>query len=126
MLNLLQHPIPLALVAAVPGAIHGWLNGAKKSPWRGVSDAITAMIFAAAIAELYTPPDKPVIALLIGLVAGRTGAKVLEALEEAMPRAAKNLLEDWARRLLGLPPSSGETYTEDDDAEDTRNTDQEN
>lgn len=119
----LQHPIPLALLAAVPGAIHGWLNGAKKSPWRGVSDAITAMIFAAAIAELYTPNDKPVIALLIGLVAGRTGAKVLEALEEAMPRAAKNLLEDLARRFLGLPPSSGETYMEDDDAEDATDED---
>lgn len=123
----LQHPISLSLIAAIPGAIHGGISGAKKSWGRGVSDALTALIFAAAIAELLTPKEHPIAALLIGLVAGRTGAKALEALEQLVPDLVRELAMGWARRMVGsqgmedTQPMPKEVFLEeDDDAEDAR------
>lgn len=131
-LELFKTPIALALIAAIPGAIHGYVDGSKTSRWRGLSDAITALIFAVAVTELFTPKDKPIVALLIGLIAGRTGAYALDAIHELVPDLVQTLAMGWAKRIVGSQgmgdtqpmPKEDLLPEEDYDAEDARYTDE--
>lgn len=122
----IQHPVTLAVIAAIPGAIHGFFAGRQRALWRGVSDALTAIIFAVVVAELFTPDDKPVVALLIGLVAGRTGSRALQAVEELVPDVVETIVMGWAKKVSGnsyeaqdtAPLEPHELIEGDEDAED--------
>ena len=99
-------PMLLSLIGAVPGAVRGWALGKKQSCWRGLSDALVGLVFAAAVADWLTPKDKPTVSLLIGLIAGATGARALDAVGDLAPDFVRDIGLAWARKVIGLPPAS--------------------
>lgn len=90
----------LAMIGAVPGAVRGWARR-KRDFLGGFSDALIGLVLAASIADWLTPPDKPAVALLVGLVAGMVGAPAIDAAHELVPGFMRELAMGWARRLVG-------------------------
>lgn len=104
--TLLSLPMLLAVLGAVPSSIRGWLR--RKRDWAGgLSDALIGIVLAASIADWLTPPDKPAVALLVGLVAGMMGAPAIDAAHEMTPAFVRRLFLNWARDFVRRADSAG-------------------
>lgn len=116
-------PMLLSLIGAVPGAVRGWALGKKQGCWRGLSDALVGLVFAAAVADLLTPKGKPTVSLLIGLIAGATGARALDAVGDLAPDFVRDIGLTWARKIVGLPPAPAAVPHADEAPHETKEQD---
>ena len=99
-------PVVLAVVGAIPSAIRGWAKR-KRDVIGGLSDALIGVVLAASIADWLTPPDKPAVALLVGLVSGMVGAPAIDAAHEMTPQFVRKLALGWARKLVAEADGHG-------------------
>src|SRR5574337_158737 len=98
----LQSPVLMAIAGAVVGGLRaGVMSWRKNGKARAVSDALIGLVFAVALADWLTPPSYPKLAALIGLLAGSTGAKALDAFFELAPEFVRELALGWARKITG-------------------------
>ena len=100
--TLLASPLPLACLGALPGCLRAYARARKTSgSARAASDALIGLVFAASLADWLTPTGYPKLALLIGLLAGMTGARALDAFFELAPELLRELAMGWIRRQFG-------------------------
>lgn len=98
----LQSPVLLAIAGAVAGGLRaGVMSWRKNGKLRAFSDGLIGMVFAVGMADWLTPPAYPKAAALIGLLAGTTGARALDAAFELVPEFLRELLIGWARKATG-------------------------
>ena len=98
----LASPSLLALAGAVAGGMRaGILSLRTNGKWRALSDALIGVVFALSMADWLTPPSYPKLAALIGLLAGTTGARALDAASELVPEFLRELALGWARKITG-------------------------
>lgn len=98
----LQSPVLLAIAGALVGGLRsGVMSWRKNGKARAVSDALIGVVFAVGMADWMTPPADPRLAALIGLLAGTTGARALDAASELMPEFLRELALGWARKVTG-------------------------
>lgn len=97
----LKEPIFLALIGATPGALRGLAASGKLGVLRALSDVLIGLISAASVADWLTPEGKPMTALLIGMVAGMVGARMLDALYAIAPEFVREYAMSLARRKGG-------------------------
>lgn len=98
----LQSPVLLAIAGAVAGGLRaGVMSWRKNGKLRAFSDALIGIVFAVGMADWLTPPAYPKAAALIGLLAGTTGARALDAFFELAPEFVRELALGWARRITG-------------------------
>lgn len=98
----LASPLWLAVLGAMVGGFRaGIMSWRKNGPARAFSDGLIGVVFAMAMAEWVTPPAYPKLAALIGLLAGTTGARALDAFFELVPEFIRELALGWARRMTG-------------------------
>ena len=96
----LQSPVLLAIAGALVGGLRsGVMSWRKNGKARAVSDALIGVVFAVGMADWLTPPSYPKAAAVIGLLAGTTGARALDATAELMPSVVR---EFWRELVLGL------------------------
>ena len=93
----------LGLIGAIPGGARAYVlsRAGGHGHARALSDVGIGMIFAASVAEIFTPDAYPASALLVGLLAGLVGGKSLDVLFELVPEVARTIALGWARRLVG-------------------------
>lgn len=95
-------PLWLALAGAVVGGMRaGVMSWTKNGFWRALTDGLIGVVFALSMADWLTPPKYPKLAALIGLLAGTTGARALDAAFELVPEFLRELLIGWARKATG-------------------------
>ena len=93
-------PLWLALAGAVVGGMRaGVMSWTKNGFWRALTDGLIGVVFAVGMAEWLTPPSYPKAAAVIGLLAGTTGARALDATSELVPSVVR---EFWRELVLGL------------------------
>lgn len=98
----LQSTVQLAIAGALVGGLRaGVMSWRKNGKARAVSDALIGVVFAVGMADWLTPPSYPKLAALIGLLAGTTGARALDAASELVPEFLRELLIGWARKATG-------------------------
>ena len=98
----LASPTMLSIAGAVAGGMRaGILSLKTHGKWRALSDGLIGIVFAVAMADWLTPPAYPRLAALIGLLAGTTGARALDAASELMPEFLRELALGWARKVTG-------------------------
>ena len=96
----LQSPVLLAIAGALVGGLRsGVMSWRKNGKARAVSDALIGVVFAVGMADWLTPPSYPKAAAVIGLLAGTTGARALDATSELVPSVVR---EFWRELVLGL------------------------
>ncbi len=95
-------PLWLALAGAVVGGMRaGVMSWRANGGWRAFVDGLIGVIFAMSMADWLTPPHYPKLAGVIGLLAGTTGARALDAFFELAPEFVRELALGWARRITG-------------------------
>ena len=93
-------PMLLSLAGAVVGGMRaGVMSWTKNGFWRELTDGLIGVVFALSMADWLTPPSYPKLAALIGLLAGTTGARALDAVFELVPEFMRELLIGWARKV---------------------------
>ena len=93
-------PLWLALAGAVVGGMRaGVMSWTKNGFWRALTDGLIGVVFAVGMADWLTPPSYPKAAAVIGLLAGTTGARALDATSELVPGVVR---EFWRELVLGL------------------------
>lgn len=93
-------PLLMALFGAVVGGMRaGVMSWTKNGFWRALTDGLIGVVFALSMADWLTPPQYPKLAALIGLLAGTTGARALDATAELVPSVVR---EFWRELVLGL------------------------
>ena len=93
-------PMLLSLAGAVVGGMRaGVMSWTKNGFWRALTDSLIGVVFALSMADWLTPPSYPKLAALIGLLAGTTGARALDAVFELVPEFMRELLIGWARKV---------------------------
>ena len=98
----LQSTVQLAIAGALVGGLRaGVMSWRKNGKARAVSDALIGVVFAVSMADWLTPPSYPKLAALIGLLAGTTGARALDAASELVPEFVRELALGWARKITG-------------------------
>src|SRR5574337_81171 len=98
--HFMQSPVLLAIAGAVAGGLRaGVMSWRKNGKARAFSDGLIGIIFAVGMADWLTPPAYPKAAALIGLLAGTTGARALDATAELVPSVVR---EFWLELVLGL------------------------
>lgn len=98
----LQSPVLLAIAGALVGGLRsGVMSWRKNGKARAVSDGLIGVVFSVALADWLTPPSYPKLAALIGLLAGSTGARALDAFFELAPEFVRELALGWARKITG-------------------------
>lgn len=98
----LQSTVQLAIAGALVGGLRaGVMSWRKNGKARAVSDALIGVVFAVGMADWLTPPSYPKLAALIGLLAGTTGARALDAASELVPEFVRELALGWARKITG-------------------------
>ncbi len=98
----LQSPVLLAIAGALVGGLRsGVMSWRKNGKARAVSDGLIGVVFAVGMADWLTPPSYPKAAAVIGLLAGTTGARALDAFFELAPEFVRELALGWARRITG-------------------------
>ncbi len=98
----LQSPVLLAIAGAVAGGLRaGVMSWLKNGKARAFSDGLIGVVFAVGMADWLTPPAHPKAAAVIGLLAGTTGARALDAASELVPEFVRELAMGWARRITG-------------------------
>ena len=96
----LQSPVLLAIAGALVGGLRsGVMSWRKNGKARAFSDGLIGVVFAVSMADWLTPPSYPKLAALIGLLAGTTGARALDATSELVPSVVR---EFWRELVLGL------------------------
>lgn len=95
-------PLLLSMAGAVVGGTRAGLMSLKThGKLRALSDGLIGVVFAVSMADWLTPPSYPKLAALIGLLAGTTGARALDAAFELVPEFLRELLIGWARKATG-------------------------
>ena len=103
----MQSPLMLAIAGAIVGGMRaGLMSWHKNGKWRALTDGLIGVIFAVSMADWLAPPSYPKLAALIGLLAGTTGARALDAFFELVPEFVRELALGWARKLAGSSGSS--------------------
>ena len=98
----LASPVLLAIAGALVGGLRsGVMSWRKNGKARAVSDGLIGVVFALSMADWLTPPHYPELAGVIGLLAGTTGARALDAAFELVPEFLRELLIGWARKATG-------------------------
>lgn len=93
-------PLLLSMAGAVVGGMRAGLMSLRThGKARALSDGLIGVVFAVSMAEWLTPPSYPKLAALIGLLAGTTGARALDATSELVPSVVR---EFWRELVLGL------------------------
>lgn len=93
-------PLLLSMAGAVVGGMRAGLMSLRAhGKARALSDGLIGVVFAVSMAEWLTPPSYPKLAALIGLLAGTTGARALDATSELVPSVVR---EFWRELVLGL------------------------
>jgi len=93
-------PLLLSMAGAVVGGMRAGLMSLRAhGRARALSDGLIGVVFAVSMADWLTPPSYPKLAALIGLLAGTTGARALDAVFELVPEFLRELLIGWARKL---------------------------
>ena len=100
--HFMQSPVLLAIAGALVGGLRaGVMSWRKSGKARAVSDGLIGVVFSVALADWLTPPSYPKLAALIGLLAGSTGARALDAAFELVPEFLRELALGWARKITG-------------------------
>ena len=95
-------PLWLALAGAIVGGMRaGVMSWRENGGWRAFVDGLIGVVFALSMADWLTPPHYPKLAGVIGLLAGTTGARALDAAFELVPEFLRELLIGWARKATG-------------------------
>jgi len=95
-------PVLMALAGAIVGGMRaGVMSWRAHGGWRAFVDGLIGVVFAMSMAEWLTPPHYPKLAGVIGLLAGTTGARALDAAFELVPEFLRELLIGWARKATG-------------------------
>lgn len=95
-------PLLLSMAGAVVGGMRAGLMSLKThGKLRALSDCLIGVVFAVSMADWLTPPSYPKLAALIGLLAGTTGARALDAASELVPEFVRELALGWARKITG-------------------------
>ena len=95
-------PLWLALAGAVVGGMRAGLGSYRThGKARALSDGLIGVVFAVGMADWLTPPSYPKAAAVIGLLAGTTGARALDAASELVPEFVRELALGWARKITG-------------------------
>ena len=93
-------PVLLAIAGAIVGGMRaGLMSWTKNGFWRALTDGLIGVVFAVGMAEWLTPPSFAIAAAVIGLLAGTTGARALDATSELVPSVVR---EFWRELVLGL------------------------
>lgn len=96
----MSSPVLLAIAGACIGGMRAGIMSLKAhGRARAVSDGLIGIVFAVSMADWLTPPHYPKVAALIGLLAGTTGARALDATAELVPSVVR---EFWRELVLGL------------------------
>ena len=95
-------PVLMALAGAIVGGMRaGVMSWRAHGGWRAFVDGLIGVVFALSMADWLTPPHYPELAGVIGLLAGTTGARALDAAFELVPEFLRELLIGWARKATG-------------------------
>ena len=95
-------PLLLSMAGAVVGGMRAGLMSLRAHGLaRALSDGLIGVVFAVSMADWLTPPSYPKLAALIGLLAGTTGARALDAASELVPEFLRELALGWARKITG-------------------------
>ena len=95
-------PVLMALAGAIVGGMRaGVMSLREHGAWRAFVDGLIGVVFAMSMADWLTPPHYPKLAGVIGLLAGTTGARALDAAFELVPEFLRELLIGWARKATG-------------------------
>ena len=95
-------PMLLSMAGAVVGGMRaGIMSLRTHGKARALSDGLIGVVFAVSMADWLTPPSYPKLAALIGLLAGTTGARALDAASELVPEFVRELVLGWARKITG-------------------------
>lgn len=101
-------PLLLSMAGAVVGGMRAGLMSLRAhGRARALSDGLIGVVFAVSMADWLTPPSYPKLAALIGLLAGTTGARALDAASELVPEFVRELALGWARKITGGGGGSG-------------------
>ncbi len=110
--QLLASPLLLACLGALPGCLRAYARASKEAGRaRAASDALIGLVFAASLAEWLTPDGYPKLAMLIGLLAGMTGARALDAFFELAPDLLRELAMGWISKQFGRSSASRMAHT---------------
>ena len=100
--QLLASPVWLSIAGALVGGLRaGVMSWRKNGKARAFSDGLIGVVFAVGMADWLTPPSYPKAAAVIGLLAGTTGARALDAFFELAPEFVRELALGWARKITG-------------------------
>lgn len=100
--DFMASPVLMALAGAIVGGMRaGVMSWRAHGGWRAFVDGLIGVVFALSMAEWLTPPNYPKLAGVIGLLAGTTGARALDAAFELVPEFLRELLIGWARKATG-------------------------
>ena len=98
----MQSPLMLAIAGAIVGGMRAGIGSYRThGKARALSDGLIGVVFAVGMADWLTPPSYPKAAAVIGLLAGTTGARALDAASELVPEFVRELALGWARKLTG-------------------------
>ena len=100
--DFMASPVLMALAGAIVGGMRaGVMSWREHGGWRAFVDGLIGVVFALSMAEWLTPPHYHKLAGVIGLLAGTTGARALDAAFELVPEFLRELLIGWARKATG-------------------------
>ena len=100
--DFMASPVLMALAGAIVGGMRaGVMSWRAHGGWRAFVDGLIGVVFALSMADWLTPPHYPKLAGVIGLLAGTTGARALDAAFELVPEFLRELLIGWARKATG-------------------------
>ena len=98
--DFMASPVLMALAGAIVGGMRaGVMSWRAHGGWRAFVDGLIGVVFALSMADWLTPPKYPKLGALIGLLAGTTGARALDATSELVPSVVR---EFWRELVLGL------------------------
>ena len=108
---------PVIIYALLGGAIGSLRSVAhaknKATPWQSLFNLLSALALSAAAAERFVKPDTPLAGLFIGITAGATGGRVLDALSALTPKAVRSLVSMLLDKVGAKPIDT----QKDEDAE---------
>ena len=106
MWSFLTPIIILALVGGAVGSLRAYTHAKQKDTFgKAIVNMLVGLIAAAWVADRFVPPGTPFTALLVGLMAGALGARVMDALDALVPMAVRSLLLGWLHKAGGINPA---------------------
>lgn len=108
------------VILAMAGAIIGGLRAffyAREDRHRGKATAniLVGMALASAAAESFVSPTTPLMALLVGLMAGAVGGHAIDTVVGIIPEFVRTLLIGWARKQTGYTSHWGDLHRREGD-----------